>query len=151
MTETVSAREIVITRIFGAPREAVWRAWTEPAELAQWWGARGWTTSPAAVALDVRPGGAFRVTSVSDEDGTEMTSAGVYREVVEPEVLVLEEPAEEGWHEGAVSVLTLAELDGGRTEMTLRSTIHTTEEMRGHAAAGLATAIDRLAEALEAR
>ena len=98
--------------------------------------------------MDVRPGGAFRVTSVSDEDGTEMTTSGAYREVLEPERLVLEEPAEDAWHENAVSVVTLTDLGDGRTEIVLRATIHTTEEMRAHAEAGMAASLDRLAEHL---
>jgi uncharacterized protein YndB with AHSA1/START domain len=99
------------------------------------------------ITLDVRPGGEFRVTSVSGE-GAEMSSQGVFREVVEPERLVLEEPAEDAWHEGAVSVVTLTDLGEGRTEMVLQSTIQTTDEMRGHAEAGLTSSLDRLAEHL---
>jgi uncharacterized protein YndB with AHSA1/START domain len=145
MTEAATAQEISFTRTFDAPRELVWNAWTDPAELARWFGPRGWSTT--AVTMDVRPGGAFRVTQVSD-DGAEMTTDGVYREVVEPERLVLEEGSEDAWHEGAVSVVTLTDLGDGRTRMELRSTIHTTDEMRGHAEAGLGSALDRLAEQL---
>ncbi len=149
MTETVAAREITIARVYDAPRELVWRAWTEPERLAQWWGAReGWSTPLAGLTMDVRPGGAFRVTSVSGEDGSEMSIAGVYREVVEPERLVLEEPAEGAWHDGATSVVTLTDLGDGRTEMVLRSTIRTTDEMRAQAEAGLASTLDRLGEHL---
>ena len=53
---------VTITRIYDAPREAVWRAWTDPAEIAAWWGKRGWRTPPASVTLEPRPGGAFRAT-----------------------------------------------------------------------------------------
>jgi uncharacterized protein YndB with AHSA1/START domain len=145
MTEAATAQEITITRVFDAPRELVWKAWTEPEQLAQWWGARGWTNPVERVTMDVRPGGAFSVTSVSDEDGSEMTVRGVYGEVVEPERLVLEEPAEGSWHEGAVSVATFTDLGDGRTEMTVRTTIHTTDEMRQMAEEGMATSFDRLA------
>ena len=147
MAEAVTAQEITITRVLDAPRELVWKAWTEPAQLAQWWGPRGWSNPLETITLDVRPGGAFHVTSVS-EDGGEMSSQGVFREVAEPERLVLEEPAEGAWHEGAVSVATFTDLGDGRTEMTLQSTIHTTDEMRVHAEAGLTGSLDRLAEHL---
>jgi len=147
MAEAVTAQEITITRVFDAPRELVWKAWTEPAQLARWWGPRGWSNPLETITMDVRPGGAFHVTSVSDE-GAEMSSQGVFREVVEPERLVLEEPAEDAWHEGAVSVVTLADLGDGRTEMVLHSTIHTTDEMRVHAEAGLTSSLDRLAKHL---
>jgi uncharacterized protein YndB with AHSA1/START domain len=145
MTEAASAQEITITRVFDAPRDVVWKAWTEPDQLAQWWGPEGWSTPVDRVTMDVRPGGSFRVTSVSDADGTEMTTQGVYREVLEPERLVFEEPAEGSWHEGASSVATFTDLGDGRTEMVVRTTIHTTDEMRQLAEAGMAGSFERLA------
>jgi uncharacterized protein YndB with AHSA1/START domain len=145
MAETVTAQEITITRVFDAPRELVWKAWTEPDQLAQWWGPRG--SSAEKITMDVRPGGTFSVTSVSP-DGNEMTVAGVYREVIEPERLVLDEPAEGSWHEGAVSVATFTDLGDGRTEMVVQTTIHTTDEMRVNAEAGMESTFDRLAEHL---
>jgi uncharacterized protein YndB with AHSA1/START domain len=148
MPEAASAQEITITRVFDAPRDAVWKAWTEPDQLAQWWGPEGWSTPVDRVTMDVRPGGSFRVTSVSDTDGSEMTTQGVYREVLEPERLVFEEPAEGSWHEGASSVATFTDLGDGRTEMVVRTTIHTTDEMRAPAEAGMAQSLDRLAEHL---
>jgi uncharacterized protein YndB with AHSA1/START domain len=148
MADAVTAQEMTVTRVLDAPRELVWKAWTEPDQLARWWGPRGWSNPLETITMDVRPGGAFRVTSVSDEDGTEMTTQGVFREVDEPERLVLEEPAENAWHEGAESVVTLSDLGDGRTELVLRSTIHTTDEMRIQAEAGLRASLDRLAEHL---
>jgi uncharacterized protein YndB with AHSA1/START domain len=147
MTETAAAREITITRVYDAPRESLWRAWTEPERLARWWGPPGWRTDVADVRMEVRPGGVFRVTSVA-EDGSAMTVEGVYREVEEPVRLVLEEHGEGAWHDGAVSELTLTDLGDGRTEMAFRTNIRTTEEMAGHAQAGLAASLDRLAEHL---
>jgi uncharacterized protein YndB with AHSA1/START domain len=150
LTEATTAQEITITRVFDAPRELVWKAWTEPEQLARWWGPAGWTNRLETITMDARPGGTFRVTSVSDADGAEMTSKGVYREVVEPERLVLDEPADDAWHEGAVSVATFTDLSDGRTELVLHSTIHTSDEMRGVAEAGMAGSLDRLAEYLDA-
>ena len=148
MPETTPVQEITIKRIFDAPREQVWEAWTEPEQLARWWGPHGWTNPVERITMDVRPGGAFEVTSVSDEDGSEMTVQGIYREVVEPERIVMDEPAEGAWHDGAVSVATFTDLRDGRTEMIVRTTIHTTDEMRSVAEAGMATSFDRLAEHL---
>jgi hypothetical protein len=71
-SEAVSAREITVTRVLDAPRELVWRAWAEPERLARWWGKRGWNAVPSSITMDVRPGGAFRVTTVREQDGTEM-------------------------------------------------------------------------------
>jgi uncharacterized protein YndB with AHSA1/START domain len=148
MSKPVTAHEITIRRVFDAPRELVWKAWTSPDHLARWWGARGWSTPESAIELDVRPGGTFSLTSFSDEDGTEMPLHGVYREVVEPERIVLAEEPEGNWHEGAVSVVTLTDLGDGRTEMVLRSTVNTTDEAAAQAEAGVAGAVDRLAEHL---
>jgi uncharacterized protein YndB with AHSA1/START domain len=148
MAETASAQEITITRVFDAPRELVWKAWTEPGQLASWWGAAGWSNPLDQITMDLRPGGTFSVTSVSDADGTEMTVQGVYGEIVEPERLVIEEPAEGSWHGGATSVMTLTDLGGGRTEMTVRTTIQTTDEMRAMAQEGMTTSFERLAEHL---
>jgi len=54
MTETVTAHEITITRVFDAPRELVWRAWTEPERLARWWGKRGWTAQLSSIEMVFR-------------------------------------------------------------------------------------------------
>jgi uncharacterized protein YndB with AHSA1/START domain len=151
MAEEVTAQEITITRVFDAPRELVWKAWTEPDRLAQWWGPSGWSNPVERIAMDVRPGGTFRVTSVSDEDGSEMTVHGAYREVVEPERLVFEEPAEGSWHEGAVSEATFTDLGDGRTELVVRTTIQTTDEMRANAEAGMTSTFDRLGEYVAGR
>jgi uncharacterized protein YndB with AHSA1/START domain len=142
-----TAQEVTITRTYDAPRELLWRAWTVPEELAQWWGPPGWTTPLDSVTMDVRPGGVFRLTSLSDE-GEEMPVAGTYREVVEPERIVLEEPPEQAWHEGSVSVVTFTDLGDGRTELALQATIQTTDEMRLQAEGGMRATLDRLAEHL---
>lgn len=146
MSEVVRAQEIEVTRVYDAPRELVWEAWTRPDRLAEWWGPPGWTTPTSNATVDVRPGGIFRITSISDEDGSEMTTEAVLREVVEPERLVVDETSEGAWHEGAVSVVTLTDLGDGRTEMAFRSTIQTTDEMRSHAERGLTAAFDQLGE-----
>jgi uncharacterized protein YndB with AHSA1/START domain len=133
-----ATREITITRVYDAPRELVWRAWTEPERLATWWGKRGWSTPVSTVTMDVRPGGIFRLTSVSDEDGREMQLEAVYREVVEPERLSF----------GRATV-TFTDLGDGRTEMVFHTTVEMTAETREAAEGGLRSAFDRLAEHLE--
>ena len=130
-------REISITRVYEAPRRLVWAAWTEPAQLAAWWGKRGWTARLDSIELDVRPGGTFRVTTVNDEDGTEMTNEGSYTEVEAPRRLAF----------GETSV-TFTDLGDGRTEMTFHTTVEMTAETREAAEGGLKSAFDRLAEHL---
>jgi uncharacterized protein YndB with AHSA1/START domain len=129
--------EIVITRIFDAPRERVWRAWTRPEELARWWGKRGWSTPPESVTMDVRPGGEFSLRSVSDEDGREMSMDVTFHEVVEPERLAFGE-----------ATVTFTDLGDGRTEMTFRTTTEMTDALRRRAERGMASAFERLAEQL---
>ncbi len=124
---------IEITRVFDAPREKVWRAWTRPEELARWWGKRGWTALPDTIVMDVRPGGAFRVVTVH-EDGREMVSEGVYREVVEPERLSFGE-----------STVTFTDLGDGRTRMDFRTSARMDETARG----GFESALERLTEHLQ--
>jgi uncharacterized protein YndB with AHSA1/START domain len=82
---TSTDRELVITRIFDAPRELVFKAWAEPDRAVRWWGPQGFTT--AHCEMGVRPGGTYRVCMRSPE-GTEHWQRGVCREVVEPERLV---------------------------------------------------------------
>ena len=146
MSEAATAREITITRVFDAPRELVWQAWTDPEHLARWWGPPGRSTPAESITVELRPGGTFRLSSIDDERGDDMVTLGTFREVVEPERLVVEEAAEDSWHEGAVSEITLSELDDGRTEMRFRATIHTTDEMIGMAEAGITASFDRLGE-----
>jgi uncharacterized protein YndB with AHSA1/START domain len=129
--------EIVITRVFDAPRERVWRAWTEPAEVARWWGKRGWTTPPESVTMDVRPGGRFALVSVSDQDGSQMHLDVTYREVVAPERLSFGE-----------AEVSLTDLGDGRTQMVFRTTTEMTDDLRLRAQGGLASAFERLAELL---
>jgi uncharacterized protein YndB with AHSA1/START domain len=135
---SISAREITITRVFDAPRERVWRAWTEPDEIARWWGKRGWSTPPESVTLDVRPGGVFRLNSINDADGREMPLDTVFGEIVEPERLSF----------GAATV-TFTELADGRTEMVFHTTVDMPDDVLRTATGGLASAFDRLTDHLE--
>jgi uncharacterized protein YndB with AHSA1/START domain len=141
VSDEVTPREIAITRVYDAPREQVWKAWTEPERIARWWGKRGWRTPPSSVTLDVRPGGAFRLNSIADADGREMPLDATYREVVEPERLVFSKGDE-------LSTVTFTDLGDGRTEMSFRTTLEASEALRDRARAGLASAFDRLAEQL---
>ena len=130
--------EIEITRVYAAPRELVWSAWTEPEQLARWWGKRGWTARLESIELDVRPGGTFRVTTVNDEDGSEMTNEGTYTEVDAPERLAFGE-----------TVVTFTDLGDGRTEMTFRTTTEASGELPGRMKGGLESAFGRLEDHLK--
>jgi len=132
-------QEFTITRVYDAPRELVWRAWTDPDHVASWFGPRGITTPRSTITMDVRPGGTFELTMVSDNDGTEYPSGGTFLEVVEPERLV--------WRDRDVNMtvtVTFADL-GDQTEMTC----HVVGETGGaEAYEGWSTMFDKLAESL---
>src|SRR5262245_64936028 len=78
-------RELIFTRIFDAPRELVFAAWTDPQHLAQWWGPQGFTTT--IHEMDVRPGGVWRLT-MHGPDGRDYRNRIVTLEVLKPERLV---------------------------------------------------------------
>ncbi|MFI5097370.1 MAG: SRPBCC domain-containing protein [Candidatus Acidiferrales bacterium] len=84
-TANTADREIAATRIYDAPRELVWKAWTQQEHITNWWGPNGFTTTTCE--MEVRPGGAWRH-GMHGPDGTEYPGGGVYREVVKPEILV---------------------------------------------------------------
>src|SRR5579864_4389397 len=78
-------RVMEMTRVFDAPRKVVFAAWTDPKQMAQWWGPTGFTTP--VCELDVRPGGAIRI-DMRAPDGTIYPMTGVYKEIVPPERIV---------------------------------------------------------------
>jgi uncharacterized protein YndB with AHSA1/START domain len=86
ITEAVAPdREIITSRLFDAPREVVWEAFTDPRQVVQWWGPNGFTTT--IDEMDVRPGGKWRHT-MHGPDGTNYPNASVFKEVVKPERIV---------------------------------------------------------------
>lgn len=112
---TPTDREVLITRIFDAPRRIVFDAYTNPEHLRQWLlGPEGWTMP--ICEMDARPGGSWRYVWRKD-DGTEMAMAGTIREYVPPERLVTTESWGPEWPE-TVNTTTFAET-GGRTAVTL--------------------------------
>src|SRR5580704_17141265 len=85
-------REVIITRIFDAPRSLVFKAWTDPKHIQRWWGPKGFTNP--VCELDVRVGGAWRIV-MRGPNGVDYPGSGVYREIVEPERLVFTNIAED--------------------------------------------------------
>jgi uncharacterized protein YndB with AHSA1/START domain len=143
MTE---AREFTITRVFNAPRELVFKAWTDPKQLAAWYGPRGLSTPIESIELDVRPGGQWRACMVRDDDGTEFHSRGEYREVVEPERLVFTWALDRSGGESLVTI-TFTE-HGDKTEMTFHQAGFATGDESMSVEEGWRSAIDRLTEHL---
>lgn len=115
-TFTISARgdrEIVVTRVFQAPRELVFDAYTKPELVRRWLlGPDGW--SMPVCEIDLRAGGKYRYVWRQDRDGKEMGMGGVYREVVRPERFVATEKFDEAWYPGeAVDTIVFAEKGAG--------------------------------------
>jgi uncharacterized protein YndB with AHSA1/START domain len=148
MSETKN-RELVITRVIDAPRESVFKAWTDPELLKQWFAPPPFTTPRAE--LDVRPGGASLIV-MRGPDGQEMPNRGVYLEVVKNEKLVFTDAYTKAWepseHPFMTVVLTFEDV-GGKTKYTAKvlhwttSDRETHEKMGFHAGWGLCT--DQLA------
>lgn len=84
-TALTAERELVLLRVFNAPRELVWRAWTEPQHIVKWWGPRGFTTT--SEVMDVRPGGEWRHV-MHGPDGTDYPNHTIFKEVLKPERIV---------------------------------------------------------------
>jgi len=125
-------QDLVITRTLRAPREKVWRAWSEADQLAQWWGPKGCTIR--ILKLDFRPGGVFHY-AMEFQPGHEMFGKFVYREIAAPERIVFINSfsdidggitrapfpqIKDTWPLEVHNTMTLTE-DGGVTHLTLRA------------------------------
>src|SRR5215210_5987043 len=105
-----------LTRVFDAPRERVWREWTEPERFADWFGGPEAEVPLDTVAMDVRPGGAWRATMFSGPQRREIRWTGEYREVEPPGRLVLTMSDRPGGARPELLTIVLTELSDGRTE-----------------------------------
>lgn len=147
---TMAERTIVIERELAAPRELVWKVWTDPDEVAKWWGPEQFTTPRESIEFDLRPGGVSRMTMVGP-DGTEYPNSGHFT-VVEP-------PARLGWAEEGVdspmmdavdTLIEFVDLGGDRTKVVITSRMTCAEELVDMANAGWNSQLDKL-EALLTR
>jgi uncharacterized protein YndB with AHSA1/START domain len=140
---------ITMTRVFDAPRELVWREWVEPERFADWFGGSESEIPVSTVSMDVRPGGSWRATMFSGP-GQEIHWKGEYREVVEPERLVLtfcDQPDDDVYE---LITVVLTDLGDGRTEMLLEQRGQMSAEQYERAESGWSTFFDRMAEHLAA-
>jgi uncharacterized protein YndB with AHSA1/START domain len=147
---TPSDREIAMTRVFDAPRELVFEAWTNPQHVRHWWGPR---SAIVTCEADVRPGGAWRYVTRS-ESGEEIPFTGVYLEVTPPERIVHTEILDiEPFNQGdpPVTTVTFTE-EEGRT-LTTSVTLYPSRDIRDAVLksgmeTGAAEVYDRLEEHL---
>jgi uncharacterized protein YndB with AHSA1/START domain len=153
-------KELVITRVFDAPREKVWKAWTEPERCKRWWGPKGFT-SPV-IEIDLRVGGTY-LSCMRSPEGQDFWSTGVYQEIVEPARLVYTDSFadEKGivvpaahygmggdWPLKLLVTVTFEE-EGGKTIMTLQHVGIPVGKMSELCEAGWKQSFDKLAEVLK--
>ncbi len=142
-------RELVITRIFDAPRSLVFKAWTDPEHMVKWLGPRGFTNT--LLQHELRPGGAYRI-YMRDSQGGDHWQQGVYREIVEPERIVRSfvwaNEKGESTRPETVLTLTFEDLDG-KTRLTLRQTLFESVTARDLHQGGWNSSLDRLEEYLK--
>jgi len=137
VTETVGERELRLTRLIDAPREAVWQAWTDPERLKRWFAPLPYTTPEAA--FDLRPGGASNIV-MQAPDGTRMPNRGQFLEVTPHERLVFTDAYTGDWtpREGKpfMTVVLTFEDEGGKTRYTARVLHWTREDREQHETMG---------------
>ncbi|NWJ48327.1 MAG: SRPBCC domain-containing protein [Chloroflexi bacterium] len=156
-TSTLREQEIVITRIFDAPRELVFKAWTDPNLMMQWWGPKGFIAP--VCKIDLRVGGSYHC-CMRGPDGKDYWSTGVYREIVPPSRLVCTDnfADEKGnvvpasyygmpgdWPQEFLVTATFEEFEG-KTKLTLRHSGIPAGEMREMTEAGWNESFDKLAD-----
>jgi len=118
--ENFKERKVIITRIFDAPRKQVFKAWTDPKQMEQWWGPHGFTSSDCK--LDVKPGGKWQIRFDAPQLGyNNLWVKGVYKEIVEPEKLFMTNigsAGDDGVGIESTNLVTFEEFNG-KTKLTL--------------------------------
>ena len=140
-----SDQQVLVTRIFDAPRARVFAAWMDPARVAEWYGPEHFDTPADRVLIEPRPGGRYELTMVERGTGRELPVRYEIVELVEPELIVLRsEPMPEmGMPDGTITRIELHD-HGPKTRMTLTDGPFP-EPGRGRAEAGWSGAFDKLA------
>lgn len=125
-------RELVLTRLIDASRDKVYRCWTDPALLKQWFAPLPWTI--ASVEMDLRPGGTSLIVMKSPE-GQEFPNPGIVLEVVKNEKIVFTDAYTKAWEPSAKPFMTAIvtfEDEGGKTRYTARALHWTAEDRKTH-------------------
>jgi uncharacterized protein YndB with AHSA1/START domain len=140
---------ITITRVFDAPRERVWKEWTEPERFADWFGGPESEVPVSTVSMDVTEGGALRATMFAGPDRHEIQWKGTFREVIEPERLVFtisDQPGDDEWE---LVIVILTDLGDGRTEMLFEQRGRMSAEQYKRTGEGWGSFFDRMAERVQ--
>jgi uncharacterized protein YndB with AHSA1/START domain len=140
MSDTAD-QQVLITRIFDAPRDRVFRAWTDPDQVAAWYGPEQMDTPRDRINIDLRVGGRWELTMVRRDGGGEFSIGYDILELVEPELIVMRSDPMPGMHEPTVVRVEFHD-HGDKTRMTLSDGPLASA---GHAEAGYNAALDKLA------
>jgi uncharacterized protein YndB with AHSA1/START domain len=149
-TASVEERELVLTRLIDAPREKLFRAWTEPELLRQWFAPLPYTTPTAE--LDVRPGGSSLIV-MRAPDGADTPLTGVYLEVISNERLVFTNAYTKAWEPSDkpfMTVILTFEDEGGKTRYTARARHWTVADREAHEKMGFHQGWGKCADQLTA-
>ena len=147
---SAALHELTLTRVIDATPHQVFRAWTEPALLKQWFTPRPWTTP--VVETDVRPGGSSHIL-MRGPDGTEHPNRGVYLEVVPDAKLVFTDAYTRAWEPSAKPFMTVVltfEPEGGKTRYTARVRHWNAKDRATHEQMGFAVGWGKATDQLEA-
>lgn len=140
----MSEHTIVIERELDAPRELVWSAWTDPDQVARWWGPERFTTPREKIEFDLRPGGVCRLTMVGP-DGEEYPSDGHFGVVEPPSRLSFgEESTEHPMIESGETTIEFVEIDERRTKVIITSRMVCAEELVAMSKVGWNSQLDKL-------
>lgn len=149
-TEATGAHELSITKLFDVPADKLYRCWTEPALLVQWFTPPPWKTIRAET--DVRPGGSSYIV-MQGPDGTEMPNRGVYLEVIPNRKLVFTDAYTSAWVPSGKPFFTgiiTFENEGGKTRYIARALHWTAEDSKAHEAMGFHEGWGKVAEQMAA-
>lgn len=143
-------RDLVLTRVLNASREKIYRCWTEPELIKQWFAPKPWTTPK--VELDFRPGGG-NVITMADEAGNEYPNPGQYLEIVPNERLVFTDAFTGDWAPSGkpffTAVIQLEDAGEGKTKYTAVARHWNAEDAAGHKQMGFHTGWGQCADQLE--
>jgi len=145
-TRSIAAdRQLTVSRMIDAPRALVFTAWTDPQQIARWWGPKGFNTID--YEMDVSPGGAYRLRMRSPE-GVDQIKRGIYREIVAPEriVFTFAWEAPDGSLGTELLVTVTLETLGTKTKLTLQQSGFDAVETRDSHVIGWTSCLERFEE-----
>jgi uncharacterized protein YndB with AHSA1/START domain len=142
--------ELELVRTYAAPRQLVWDAWTDPDQIAQWWGPRGFSTPRDSIELDLRPGGRVAFDMVDDATGERHPNSGTVVEIDPPRRLVW---SDDGFPDGSgkgITTVTLTAEDDATTTLRVHVLADFSDTVRAGAEIGWGSQLDRLVDLLAA-